>query len=94
VVLTGYSRSPGSDELAIQQLRKLHDAPNEIQVNFGLKLSADAGAGLAAAGAEANYTVTLKWIKEAPTNKAKQRNSSFDAHPVSKLCCCPVLGVL
>lgn len=60
-------------QVVIQQLRKLHDAPNEIQVTFGLKLSADAGAVLASAGAEANYTVTLKWVKEKEVVKPKSK---------------------
>ena len=50
-------------QFVIQQLRKLHDAPDEIEVAFGLKLSAEAGAVLASGGIEANYTVTLKWKK-------------------------------
>lgn len=48
----------------IQKLRTLHDAPDEITVEFGLKMSAEAGAIVAAGGVEANYTVTLKWKKE------------------------------
>ena len=48
----------------IAKLRSLHDSPDEIEVEFGLKLSADAGAFVASAGMEANYTVTLKWKKE------------------------------
>jgi len=58
-------------QYVILQLRKLHDSNDEIQVAFGVKLSADAGAVLAAAGAEANYTVTLKWAKESTTSKPK-----------------------
>jgi hypothetical protein len=61
-------------QVVIQQLRKLHDTPDEIQVAFGLKLSADAGAILASAGAEANYTVTLKWIKEHKVVKTSIKN--------------------
>ena len=60
-------------QFVIQQLRKLHDSPDEIQVAFGLKLSAEAGAVLAAAGAEANYTVTLKWAKAASKSKARSK---------------------
>jgi hypothetical protein len=60
-------------QYVIEQLRKLHDAPNEIQVAFGLKLSAEAGAVLASASAEANYTVTLKWVKEKEEIKPKAR---------------------
>ena len=59
-------------QFVIAQLRKLHDAPDEVQVSFGLKLSADAGAVLASAGAEANYTVTLKWVKEKEPMKPKR----------------------
>lgn len=45
----------------IAKLRSIHDSPNEIEVQFGIKLSADAGAFVASAGVEANYLVTLKW---------------------------------
>ncbi len=58
-------------QFVIAQLRKLHDAPDEIQISFGLKLSAEAGAVLASAGAEANYNVVLKWTKEKKRNTAK-----------------------
>ena len=67
-------------QFVIQQLRKLHDAPDEIQVAFGLKLSADAGAVLAAVGAEANYTVTLKWVKET----AKVEEKGMTKHNIKE----------
>ena len=60
-------------QFVIQKLRELHDAPDEVQVSFGLKLSAEAGAVLASGGVEANYMVTLKWAKEKEKNKAKPR---------------------
>ncbi len=47
----------------IDKLRALSDAPDEIGVEFGIKLSAEAGAFIASAGVEANYTVTLTWTK-------------------------------
>ncbi len=50
-------------EVIIKKLRSLSDQPDEVEVEFGLKLTAEAGAVLAAAGIEANYTVKLKWIK-------------------------------
>lgn len=53
---------PMADSI-IGKLRELHDAPDEVSVEFGIKLSAEAGAFLASAGIEANYTVTLKWAK-------------------------------
>ncbi len=48
----------------ITSLRSLHDEPDEIGVEFGIKLSAAAGAFVASAGMEANYKVTLKWSKK------------------------------
>jgi hypothetical protein len=48
----------------IQKLRTLHDPPDQIQIEFGLKLNAQAGAFIAAAGTEANYKVTLTWKRE------------------------------
>ncbi|MEJ5241755.1 MAG: CU044_2847 family protein [Anaerolineales bacterium] len=51
-------------QVIIQKLRALHDAPDEITVEFGLKMSAEAGAIVAAGGLEANYKVTLKWKRK------------------------------
>ncbi len=45
----------------IRQLRTLHDPPDEIEVEFGLKMHAEAGLVIAAASTEANYKVRLKW---------------------------------
>jgi hypothetical protein len=48
----------------IAKLRNLADSPDEIGVEFGIKLSAEAGAVVASAGIDANYKVTLKWSKK------------------------------
>lgn len=53
-----------ASETIITKLRGLHDAPDEIGVEFGIKLSAEAGAFIASAGVEANYKVTLKRSKK------------------------------
>ena len=45
----------------ITKLRDLSEAPDEIGVEFGIKLSAEAGAFVASTGAEANFKVTLIW---------------------------------
>lgn len=48
----------------IGRLKNIADSPDEVQVEFGLTLSANVGAVLVAAGsAGANYKVTLKWNK-------------------------------
>ena len=70
-------------QLVIQQFRKLHDVPDEIEVSFGLKLSAEAGAVLASASAEANYTVTLKWVKENGKNQTEKSNKGVKAYATS-----------
>ena len=44
-------------------LRDLNQ-PDEIEVEFGLKMTAEAGAIFAAAGMEANFKVTLKWERK------------------------------
>ncbi len=52
----------------IGRLREIGDSavepPDEIQVEFGLLLSAEAGAVLAAASATANFKVTMTWRKD------------------------------
>src|ERR687890_1500194 len=49
----------------VGKLRAIGDAagspPDEVQVEFGIVLSAEAGAVLAAASAGANYKVTMTW---------------------------------
>ena len=45
----------------VARLRGLSDPPDQVSVEFGLKLSAQAGAIVAAAGAEANYKISLTW---------------------------------
>lgn len=45
----------------ISKLRELAESPDEISVEFGIKLNAAAGAVIASAGVEANYTVRLLW---------------------------------
>ena len=45
----------------VSRLRELAQSPDEIHVEFGIKLSASAGAVLASAGVEGNYKVTVVW---------------------------------
>jgi hypothetical protein len=54
----------------IKKLRSISDSPDEVEVEFGIKLNAEAGAVVAAAGIEANYHVTLKWKKEGSEKKS------------------------
>jgi hypothetical protein len=45
----------------IQKLRSLPEAPDEVNVEFGLELSAEAGAFIASASTAANFKVSLTW---------------------------------
>lgn len=60
----------------IAKLRGLADPPDEVEVEFGIKLSADAGAFVASTGAEANYTVTLTWKRPEEKKKNERGQSS------------------
>lgn len=55
----------------VAALRGLADSPDEITVEFGVKLSAKAGAILASADAEANYKVTLSWKSKSALGGSK-----------------------
>lgn len=48
----------------IAQLRDLSQPPQEVEVEFGLKLSAEAGAFIASASTEAHFLVKLTWQQE------------------------------
>jgi hypothetical protein len=45
----------------VEQFRELGECPEEISVEFGLKLTAEAGMVVAHAGGEANLKVSLLW---------------------------------
>ncbi len=48
----------------INKLRSLNEPADEVEVKFGIKMSAEAGAIIAAASMEGNYEITLKWKRE------------------------------
>jgi hypothetical protein len=45
----------------ISKLRDLNQPADEVEVKFGLKLTADAGTIFASVGGEVTYEITLKW---------------------------------
>ena len=47
----------------IQNLQDLPKMPDEIKVEFGVKLSANAGAFIASASSEASIKINLQWKK-------------------------------
>ena len=46
-------------------LRDLPDAPKEIEVEFGVKFSGQAGAFIASASTEAQFRIKMAWKREA-----------------------------
>ena len=54
----------------VSRLRAMADAPDEVGVEFGLELSAEAGALIAAASSTANFKVTLRWRRGGPPTTA------------------------
>ena len=52
-------------EAIIARLRDLSQPPDAIEVEFGIKLSASAGAVIAAAATEANFKINLTWKKQS-----------------------------
>jgi hypothetical protein len=51
-------------EVICAKLRDMRQAPDEIQVEFGLKLSAELGAIIAGTSGEGNITLKLTWKSE------------------------------
>jgi hypothetical protein len=61
----------------IAKLRGLSDPPDEAVVEFGLKMSGQAGSVVVASvGAEAHYKVTLTWRREEKKEREKKSKPS------------------
>jgi hypothetical protein len=52
----------------LDQLRSLAQPPDEVAVEFGVKMSAETGAIIAKASGEANFKINLTW-KKSPAGK-------------------------
>lgn len=50
-----------SANMIIKRMVNLSEKPDEIEIEFGLKLSTQVGAVIASGSVEANYVVKLKW---------------------------------
>lgn len=49
----------------ISRLRSMDDPPDEVGVEFGLQLSAQTGAFIASAAAQANFKITVTWRRRS-----------------------------
>lgn len=56
--------TPAAQSL-ISRLRSMDDPPDEVGVEFGLQLSAQTGAFIASAAAQANFKITVTWRRRA-----------------------------
>jgi hypothetical protein len=65
-------------EGVITQLRSLAEVPDEVHVEFGLDLHAEAGAFIAAVSTTANFTVALTWRRD-PVSTQPQQGSNVSA---------------
>ena len=45
----------------LRQVRGQDDAPDELEVEFGIQISLEVGAYIAAASSTANFRVTMRW---------------------------------
>ena len=48
----------------LNKIRNLHQPADEVEVKFGIKISAELGAVVASGSGEVNYEITLKWKRE------------------------------
>jgi NTP-dependent ternary system trypsin peptidase co-occuring protein len=48
----------------VTKLRESADWPEQVEVEFAVKISADSNVIIARAGGEANFRVLMRWSKE------------------------------
>lgn len=48
----------------LTKVRSLPESPSEVEVEFGIKMDAAAGAIISTLGLEANFKIVLKWKKD------------------------------
>ncbi|MFD8965710.1 CU044_2847 family protein [Streptomyces sp. NPDC059568] len=54
-------------DVMVEKVRELARPPDTVAVDFGVKLTAEAGVVVAKAATEANFTVHLEWHNETLT---------------------------
>jgi hypothetical protein len=63
-----------SAELLVSKLRGLSNPPDELEINFALKASGELGnLAIGKTGADANYTITLRWRKEEKKDEKDEK---------------------
>ncbi len=65
-------------ENVIARLRSLAEQPDEVRVDFGLDLHAEAGAFVASASAGANFSVSMTWRRDTPGETTGETTGGSD----------------
>jgi len=50
----------------ISKLKQLNEPVDEVEIKFGIKLTADFGAIFTSIGSDVSYEITLKWREKKP----------------------------
>jgi len=58
------SRARPAVTALLRQVREQEDAPDELEVEFGIQISLEVGAYIAAASSTANFRVTMRWLSQ------------------------------
>ena len=70
---TALDRIRSAAESMLHRLTSLTEPPDELAIEFGVKLNAETGAVIAKAATEANFTINLKWTRaKSPPTGAKE----------------------
>ena len=62
-VESAFGRIQPAASAIVERLRAAADGPQAIEIEFGIKLSAELGAIVAHTAADANFKVTLRWSR-------------------------------
>jgi len=75
-----------ASNVMVSKLRDLSTTPDEMQVNFSLKASAELGnLAISKGGQDASYFVSLKWRREPPKEeKREEKREGTDEGDVSR----------
>jgi hypothetical protein len=65
----------------VSRLRVLDDAPDEIEIEFGIQLSAEFGVVVAHTAGQANFRVALRWKSETRAARSRRYAVQRAAYP-------------
>jgi hypothetical protein len=68
-------------DVALRQFREMISKPDEVQIEFGVKLTAQAGAVIAKSGLEGQLKVKLTWRRDTADEDEEVDQSAPDPAP-------------